>query len=412
MKSALLLLTALLSLNMPLHAQEEQMRTWTSAKGTTIEGTLLKKSPQSIQLKTKAGKTLNVPINQLSPEDQEYIASSETPAPQTAAAKPAKKGESAPLSRQNFNDPWPKNVRVAIDQEAETIKEEEGEYIYETAHFRFESDAKLSLKLIRNLSCMFEATFAANAALPFSLPCRETLISPKNHKFLAKLYSKRSDYEEIAQMPDSLGIYIPPVIHVPFESLGLKPMGKSYTIDRTGDPSTLIHELTHQMSIEPDKNLPIWFAEGLAQYVESTPYQSGNFNFGLTKKFLFPYILDYSKKTQHGRALGEEFSIMPIQKFIQQKSAQFMAGGHARVNKNYGFAALLVYYFFHIDGNGDAARIKKYVEALQNGQSFRKSEESLLDGRTWEQLQTDVLAGLKKMKVKATIQEEREIVSY
>lgn len=48
----------------------------------------------------------------------------------------------------------------------ETIKEEPGEYIYETPHFRFICDAKLGTGMIKRLGLLFEATHLANKTLP------------------------------------------------------------------------------------------------------------------------------------------------------------------------------------------------------------------------------------------------------
>lgn len=50
-------------------------------------------------------------------------------------------------------------------------------------------------------------------------------------------------------------------------------------------------------------------------------------------------------------------------------------------NLNYGLAALMAYYFYHMDGKGDARRIKNYMKAIQSGTSERKlRNSSLTDG--------------------------------
>ncbi|MFR1411303.1 MAG: hypothetical protein ACLSUW_02675 [Akkermansia sp.] len=46
------------------------------------------------------------------------------------------------------------------DNLGETIKEEPGEYIYETPHFRFICDAKLGTGMIKRLGLLFETPIA------------------------------------------------------------------------------------------------------------------------------------------------------------------------------------------------------------------------------------------------------------
>ena len=74
----------------------------------------------------------------------------------------------------------------------ETIKEEQGEYIYETPHFRFICDAKLGAGMIKRLGLLFEATHLANKTLPIgNIPPHDD-----SAKFPAYLYEKFSTYLE------------------------------------------------------------------------------------------------------------------------------------------------------------------------------------------------------------------------
>ena len=57
-------------------AQESKskLRTWTSSIGTKIEAELVSSTGEQVTLKTKAGRTLQVPLKKLSKADQEFIA--------------------------------------------------------------------------------------------------------------------------------------------------------------------------------------------------------------------------------------------------------------------------------------------------------------------------------------------------
>ena len=83
------LLLLLLVLGTPcVVAQEDKskLRTWTSSIGTKIEAELVSSTGKQVTLKTKAGRTLQVPINKLSKADQEFIAA------KSSSQEPAKGG--------------------------------------------------------------------------------------------------------------------------------------------------------------------------------------------------------------------------------------------------------------------------------------------------------------------------------
>jgi hypothetical protein len=57
---------------------------------------------------------------------------------------------------------------------------------------------------------------------------------------------------------------------------------------------------------------------------------------------------------------------------------------------NYGCGLLITNYFFHMDREGDAARIKKFLKALNEGKEGDEALAVLLDGQTWEQLEEEI----------------------
>ena len=50
-----------------------ELRTWTSIVGTKVEAELVSLTGNQVTLKTKAGKTLKLPLNKLSKADQEFL---------------------------------------------------------------------------------------------------------------------------------------------------------------------------------------------------------------------------------------------------------------------------------------------------------------------------------------------------
>ncbi len=112
---------------------------------------------------------LNVPAAKPSP-----FPSPSSPGKTGISSRNRKKvGHSPSNTADNYHLPWPRSVKCPDNFKVETIKEEPGEYIYETPHFRFICDAKLGTGMIKRLGLLFEATHLANnKTLPIgNSPC-------------------------------------------------------------------------------------------------------------------------------------------------------------------------------------------------------------------------------------------------
>ena len=87
------LLLLLLVLGTPCVVAQERkskLRTWTSSIGTKIEAELVSSTGEQVTLKTKAGRTLKVPLNKLSKPDQEFIAAKSSPKEPVKGGMPVK----------------------------------------------------------------------------------------------------------------------------------------------------------------------------------------------------------------------------------------------------------------------------------------------------------------------------------
>ena len=69
---------------------KSELRTWTSSIGTKIEAELASTTGEQITLKTKAGRTLKVPLNKLSKADQDFLKAKSSSIPQKEKPKTGK----------------------------------------------------------------------------------------------------------------------------------------------------------------------------------------------------------------------------------------------------------------------------------------------------------------------------------
>ena len=65
-----------------------ELRTWTSIVGTKVEAELVSLTGNQVTLKTKAGKTIKLPINKLSKADQEFLTAKSFPKKPTKEETP------------------------------------------------------------------------------------------------------------------------------------------------------------------------------------------------------------------------------------------------------------------------------------------------------------------------------------
>lgn len=295
---------------------------------------------------------------------------------------------------------WPTVVVLKDVPEITVIKEDEEarQFIYQSPHYEFRSPARLGASVVREFARVFETTYLANAALPLDYtPAPEF----GREKFLCTLFLTKADYLKAGGVPGSAAVYAASSsqILIPLESLGVKLFGKKYTLDHEADNATLIHEITHQMMNAWLGRLPIWFVEGSAEYIRTASYERGKMSFVNRQKNLQAYL-----QTQGSD--GRTWEMVPLQKLMTMDlrtwSATMAESGKA-ARRNYASAALLVYYFYHLDGRGDAHHTANFLKSLlPRDQNLQAASRHLLRERAYAELQEDVAQALRKEGFKIT----------
>lgn len=385
---------------------EEASRKWTDLSGRSFEGALVSATPAAVKIRRADGKVFEVTREKLSKEDNDYLA---TAKPAGEEPKPAPAPLPGHLARfggmlagydgkgPNFDAPWP--GETGIDQEpAITVIEENAEsrrYVYESPHFRFESNVVLRPSLLSKVAMMFEACFQTHHDVP--LNNRRTR-SPQAPKLKARLFETMAEYQAAGGPQGSAGVYMggPDEFLVPLEKLGVKKVGSGYMFDYAGDFHTMYHEVTHQLWADLGDYAGIWMIEGFAEFMATAPYRNGRFSFSRQPKFALEYATGYGKKEQGGRALGENITMPKLEKLLTMSQATFYENGNA----NYGYGLLLVYYFILLDGKGDGALFRDCIRGIQEGKSQPEALKVLMAGRSYEDLEKEVATAFRKKGIK------------
>ncbi len=413
-----------------------EVRSWTiMPSGKSVEAEFVDAEEDSVTLLIK-GKERKIKLSRLSEEDRAYV------------QKLSEKVEDYQENK-NFAERWPVSTIMEDKLRAKAVKEDDGSgaYVYETSHFRFYSPARLSLTTVSEMGRVFEGTYTACRAIPLNFPCRrfdsaeDGEEGEEQEKLVARLFLTKADYaREVGDsFGRSAGLFREPEILVPFESLGIAKKGQSYAMDSRSklDTGTLIHELTHQMTLlGATYDVPIWFAEGMAEYVRLATYKRGKFSFKGVHKNIIPYFVGGPGTTS--RQLGRHVSAPSLEQMLNLSVREFQAATGEQTQFNYGFSALLAYYFIHLDGNGDAAALKRWMRNLQGtkratsqlsvkipadaspaeieaAQAYLQQQarnirenyyyEPLLNGRSWQELEEEFSRKVeKKLGIKVSFE--------
>jgi len=368
-----------------------QIRTWTTSLGRTFDAEFVQMEGERAIFKFENGRTFSTPLSEMSAADRATL----------QQARPALSFIQSPASSMNFGAPWPRGVRVDGEIVSKVISEDrqKGLYIYESPHYRFYSDARLTQDVLTNFAMMFEATYKYARTLPISLQPG----TRHKGKLNILLFESMAGYIQGGGPAGSAGVFKadPGVVLVPMESLGLRRTGTGFSLDTTRHNAVLVHELSHQLTplvylMPPSRG---WFSEGLAEYFGSTAYTWGYFQPDPYGNAALKYVTAYGSDGQFGRGLGNRISLPPLRNFFLMSYQEF-SGQFA--NRNYGGGLLIVHYFFHMEGEGKATRITSYLRGLQQGATGESALAPLLGGGSYEKLEKEISDAWRRKGVEIT----------
>ena len=366
------------------------VRVWNDSRGRAIHATMIRADTGNVILKLNDGREVPYPLVKLSEADRNYVEAVRGQATDHASAPQAKSDD--PSGVATFESEWPGLVRFTEDPEIATLEEDAGKkrFVYESANYRYLCDVRLSQSVVKGFAVMFEATRLYCRSLPLCLNGGDKT----DGKLQILLFEKQEDYASAGGPDGTAGVFISQkhAVLVPLTSLGVRPVGNGYMLDRDKSSKTLPHELAHQLTPIPYFKSGGWFTEGLAEYIGNTPYRAGTYTVRNNQRALVEYVTGYGSKQMGGRALGKKISLMDLKSFMLQEYSSFTSDPQ----RSYGCGLLLTIYFLHMDGEGDGARIKKFLKSLAAGKPTEESFALLLDGRTYEQLEKEITKAWSK----------------
>jgi hypothetical protein len=347
--------TRILSAPLPMG---EPFREWKTAEGKTFQASVQSFDGTTVVVRLANGTHAQAPAEKLSGGDREWLAEW--------------------LLRQPIRVVMPDVVGVeTANVKAEVVSEDVSaeKYVYRTQNFEFESQGKFTQSLLREVGRNFEATRELLAALPWGIkPMPE-----RGEYFRARLFRNKEAYHEAGGPANSGGVYIGgrDLFMVPFDSIGVKAVGRAFAKDDNFRSHTLVHELTHQMMHAWLRMLPQWVVEGTAEYTATLPLKTGKFRVASAKTGLKDYLEHLKNETREG--VPEPYPLERLFGVSNEEWMSILERDPRSSHRLYFTSYLLVYYFMHLDGRGDGQHFVRYfreVGAIRGAvEGYRKAVE-------------------------------------
>jgi hypothetical protein len=333
-------------------------RGWKTSEGQPFQASIAGFDGTTVIFRMPNGSRAQAPATKLSAEDQTYLVEWQ--------------------KKQPIKVVLPEVVGVeTANVKAEVVSEDAAneKFVYRTQNFEFESQGKFNTSLLREVARNFEATYELLKALPWGIgPAPES-----GQYFKARLLKNKDAYHAAGGPPNSGGVYKggEDLFMVPFESIGVKTVGKSYAKDDDFKTHTMVHELTHQMMHSWLRLLPQWIVEGSAEYTGTLPLKTGKFRVSAAKNGLKDY-LDYLKNdTRDG--IPEPYPLEKLFPITNKEWNEILENDPRSSHRLYFTSYLLVYYFMHLDGKGDGQLFARYFREVggvrAEAEKYRKAVE-------------------------------------
>jgi hypothetical protein len=335
-----------LSCQLALVQAEPQLsfRDWTNPNGETIRARLEGLVNGRVQLRQLNDRSfIELKFQALSPEDQAYV------------------DKYAHLVSRRDTVSWPKHLRPARDFQIDEFQAGRN-YRYNTRHFSLLSDVRLAPELIGEYALVFESIHYVLESLPLGLQPE----APTSGRFKVRLFRRHDDFQQAGGDLESAAIYLKDSreILIPLASLGVNIVGEQVPLNsHTFNPTPLKHEVTHQLMHDWLSFLPIWFNEGMAEYVSALQFSDGEFDFTRIDQDIKAHL---QKKYRIKPSDSGEYllDVLPPEK-LMANSANWRQASGAAAELNYCSAFLLIYYFIHLDGGGNASNLVEYLRTAR-----------------------------------------------
>lgn len=381
-------------------SEEEPLRFWKNAKGQEIVGELVASDGIRLTLRVEDNSKRIFPLSYFSEADRKFVSIWRKQHPQ------------APWIDPDTMPDWPQDINQVV-VEARKAPNANGQtgYTYRSPHFEMRSDQDLPLSVVNDMATIFEATRHAIHVLPLGLAAAPPM--SEKYKLLLRmypqlkynpdllkvdLYGDLKSYAQSGAPPGSGGFHSSTrnLTVLSLQNLGIKGKKGLYRHEYMKSDFVLKHEITHHVLQLWTEYLPVWLKEGFSEYMAAAPCTQGKYQFTFMDRKIHKYLNRWRSKENPNR-----IPVMKMEDLMTLSSEDW-----ARKLKRdtpileYNSAAILVHFFIHYDGNGDASHLAAYFDSIRQGvHPANAANTHLIRDRSYEQLDNELKLAWKKKKV-------------
>lgn len=352
------------------------IREWSNTEGRKITAEYLGMKNDTVMIRMADGKIVAIPLSKLSETDRNFVRDN-------------------PLAYVVTWKAWPAEVESAAPTlEVTETPSGDGDFIYQTPHFRFLVDGNLGTPLMKELAYVFELTHDLHSKSPFGI-----LAKPEKDRFEAKLYGKVKTYHGQGGPLSTAGVYLPgkKIFLAPLDLMGVRVQSsvwRKFPRSRC-DTTTVIHELTHMLTHDMLATLPLWVNEGYAEYIANIPIEGNAFRISPNKireGAIDAFVQDYEKWNSGHAGRIMKLGLADRSKFLKESLPQLpsvttvlgitderwaatpASGKHYLPSPKFSYsqktglyrtAHLIIYYFLQLDGEKGISKLRRYVTRQQ-----------------------------------------------
>ncbi|MCB1231576.1 MAG: hypothetical protein KDN19_15000 [Verrucomicrobiae bacterium] len=374
-------------------------RTWTFSDGSQTEAVLLFADSANAQFRlTQAQGVGQVPLSDLGTDDQEWIRSQiEKKGVDGAVGLPIL------LKSHRWPDQWRAGNAGTLNRIANTNR-------WLTTHFDITNDAGINRESLRSITLICEAVDGALNALPLPLPVNWG----RREGELRKIVIENVDPD----VPPTCAGYwdgATGIVHIyaefliePDRQLVVFEFDKPEKAQRYG---VIVHEVTHQsMAALMYLGVPSWVPEGIAEYMAATQFAPGAYHFGNTHVAIRHHI---NKDLLGDRIVKDRrMNLVHLETLMNRDNPEWNAIVDSREPAGilqYNASLLLIDYFFHRD-HPDGQHFRCYLEDVLSGVPEPLARDRhLLRGRSYRQIEREMLDLWRPMGFTINFQERGEL---
>ena len=359
--------------------EPEELRQWRSTDGKSVLGRLITADDDKVTLDVK-GKRYTLEIVRLSEADRAYVDT-------WTEKNPYRAGGATALADL---PPWPQKYDGTGKVTVETVNEDEvvSTFAYCTEHYLFALDRKIPKRNLDEIAAVFESVSGALSAMPIE---RLHPAFGNERRFPTIFFSQKKDYERAGGPSGSVGVFDMrrQAILIRLDVL-LTNENHGSNLPHRERYQVLVHELTHQAMYPAIVRMPIWYIEGVAEYMSAAHFATARFDFRNLARHIRKHIHRFVPADDNGA-----FTLPSIPSVYAMTSKEWNKDNvrsDRDATKKYATSLLLTHWFHHLHGDGKAQEIDAFLKGLAKRQKENEIalKTILADGETLAGIQQKI----------------------